>query len=275
MKQSRANFMAQKVLIPFSFEFRKRPVEWEQVSARVTGWADSPDRPQHLIARVADGKGTKTINLLFSEFLEGERKALLDSLKKARGEAEKEVFAGVDLDVFAPANQVPVVDGELKKHTQPADAWQMRDDFLRMAPGSEDAQAFLSKWGRWHQTRGYVETRELFALQRAVRDALVVSPESWFATGNAFLPKVASTSTAFPHFAMVTDVCREAICIATTVDLLRRVEFKVCARGDCELPFKVVSKHSKQYCSQYCAHLESVRRNRRSKTVKSKTGVSA
>jgi len=260
--------MAQSILIPFSFEFRKRPVEWEQVSARITGWVEGP--PQQLIAQIPDGKGTKALNLLFSHFPEGERKAILDSIQKAGSERENEAFGGIDLDVFAPVNQVPVVDRELRKHTRPADAWQMRDDFLRMAQISEDAQAFLGKWGRWHQLPRHVEARELFALQRAVRNALVHSSERWFTTENAFLPKVASTSTAFPHFAMVTDVCRDAICIATTVDLLRRVDFKVCARGDCELPFKVVSKHSKQYCSQYCAHLESVRRNRRSKTVKSK-----
>jgi hypothetical protein len=267
--------MAQQILIPLSFEFRKRPVVWGQIPAHVTGWADSADRPQQLIARVVDGKGTKTINLLLSEFPEGERKALLASLKKAPGEGEKEVFSNVALNVFAPSMQIPLVDRAVKKHTQPADAWEMRDDFLRMKPSSKEAQAFLSKWGRWHQTRGYVESRELFALQRAVRAALAVSPEGWFATGNAFLPKVASTSTEFPYFAIVTDVCREAICIATTVDLLRRVEFKVCSREDCGLPYKVVSKHSKQYCSQSCAHLVSVRRSRQAKLATPKKGASA
>lgn len=267
--------MAQPILIPLSFEFRKRPVEWAQVSAHLTGWVDSTDRPLQLIARVDDGEGTKTVNLSLSRFAEGERKALLASLERNTGGVEKEVFSSVELNLFAPSKQIPIVDTELTKHTQPADAWQMRDDLLRMGLDPEEGLAFLSKWGRWRQVGRYVEARELFALQRAVRDALIVSPESWFATGNAFLPRVASTSTDFPSFAMVTDLCREAICIATTVDLLRRVEFKVCSRGDCELPFKVVSKHSKQYCSQYCAHLESVRRNRKAKMEKQKKGSTA
>ena len=39
---------------------------------------------------------------------------------------------------------------------------------------------------------------------------------------------------------------------------------KVCARPDCGKEFPVTSKHKRRYCTQYCGHLESIRRNRKS-----------
>ncbi len=83
--------MAQNVLVPFSFEFRKRPVEWEQVSARITGWVNDLTVPSKLIAQVANGKGTKTINLLFSEFPEGKEKPFWTDSRRPEGEGESDI----------------------------------------------------------------------------------------------------------------------------------------------------------------------------------------
>jgi hypothetical protein len=53
--------------------------------------------------------------------------------------------------------------------------------------------------------------------------------------------------------------------LLTTVyaDIVRGLRFKYCRRGDCKAPFAVTNNHKKFYCSQACAHLENVRKQRR------------
>jgi hypothetical protein len=54
------------------------------------------------------------------------------------------------------------------------------------------------------------------------------------------------------------------------LDLARGLKFKFCARKDCGDLFVVTSKHKRRYCCQYCAHLESVRKQRRNEKRKGK-----
>jgi hypothetical protein len=139
----------------------------------------------------------------------------------------------------------------------------MRDDFLRLMPDANGAMEFLEKWGRWRQWRNYVLPSEMLCLQQAVREALLDAPEKWFAGHYAFPPMVRSRLSKYPYVSFLTDACEAAIRMTVTTDLLLRLEFKVCARPDCGLPFPVKTKHKRDYCSQYCAHLESVRRGRK------------
>jgi hypothetical protein len=53
-------------------------------------------------------------------------------------------------------------------------------------------------------------------------------------------------------------------------DLARGLKFKYCARKDCGDLFVVTSKHKRRYCRQYCAHLDSVRKQRRKEQRKRK-----
>lgn len=46
--------------------------------------------------------------------------------------------------------------------------------------------------------------------------------------------------------------------------LLQGAIFRTCARKDCRLPFEVTSRHTRRFCSQYCAHITSLRQRRRS-----------
>jgi hypothetical protein len=142
-----------------------------------------------------------------------------------------------------------------------ADAWEMRNDFLRINDTMESAIAFLNKWGCWNHEKS-VGLPELIRLRDAVREGLISSPEKWFASqfGHSYIWQ---RSPAYPFFALHTDQCERAICMTVTIDLLHRVKFKICARRDCGLPFAVSSKHKRKYCTQYCGHLESVRRNRK------------
>jgi hypothetical protein len=45
--------------------------------------------------------------------------------------------------------------------------------------------------------------------------------------------------------------------------LLQGANFKSCARKDCRLPFEVTSRHTRLFCSQYCAHITSLRQRRK------------
>lgn len=46
------------------------------------------------------------------------------------------------------------------------------------------------------------------------------------------------------------------------VDMAKGLRFKVCQREDCGEPFPLESKHKRKFCSWYCAHITTVRRNR-------------
>jgi hypothetical protein len=175
--------------------------------------------------------------------------------------------------LFIQNPKAHIEEGELRKHSRPADAWQMREELLRMKPDPDSAKSFLNKWGRWRPfPRNYIDLDEIFDLQRVVRHALTSSPKRWFASTYAFPTMISSRSTKFPYFVMLTDACQVAIRMTITIDLLRELEFKTCARPDCGLPFEVKSRHKRKFCSWYCGHLESVRRSQRTITTK-RTGA--
>ena len=150
-------------------------------------------------------------------------------------------------------------------NSRPADAWHMRDDFLRLANDAASALASLDKWGCWDYKK-YLRLHELVRLQRAVKEALISPPEKWF-TGPFSFPSIWQRRPTYPYFALKTDMCESAIRMTVTVDLLQQVKFAICARRDCAALFAISSKHKRKYCSQYCGHLESVRRNRKPKSL--------
>ena len=54
--------------------------------------------------------------------------------------------------------------------------------------------------------------------------------------------------------------------------LAQGAKFRICARKDCRLPFEITSRHTRRFCTQYCAHITSLRQRRKvertSKTTK-------
>jgi hypothetical protein len=45
--------------------------------------------------------------------------------------------------------------------------------------------------------------------------------------------------------------------------LVQGAKFRTCARKDCRLPFEVTSHHKRRFCTQYCAHITSLRQRRK------------
>jgi hypothetical protein len=62
----------------------------------------------------------------------------------------------------------------------------------------------------------------------------------------------------------ITTVCFwSAVLLSLQIDHVRGCSFRTCARADCGIPYPVTNLHKRKYCSQYCGHLESLRRQRR------------
>ena len=150
-----------------------------------------------------------------------------------------------------------------------ADAWAMRDAFLRVGPDKKSVLNFLNRWGTWDE-KNYLRVSDFLSFQEKTRAALLLAPEEWF---NDFQENPFDTlerQAEYPHFAIRTSSCREAILATITVDKLRGTKFAICARRDCLNPPFEITRPDRAYCCQYCAHLESIRRKARKKKSRRK-----
>jgi hypothetical protein len=83
----------------------------------------------------------------------------------------------------------------------------------------------------------------------------------WFANEKV-LPHF--SVSPYPHYVLLASGSQAAIRNTITIDLLKQVRpRRRCARPDCGAPFDVNNRHHRKYCTPACAHLESVRRQRR------------
>jgi hypothetical protein len=65
-----------------------------------------------------------------------------------------------------------------------------------------------------------------------------------------------------------------SILVTVQFKLAQGAKFRICARKDCRLPFEVTSRHTRRFCTQYCAHITSLRQRRKAqrKTKNEKRG---
>jgi hypothetical protein len=261
--------MAHTIQLPISFEFRTSKVRWEHSLATVIGWWNEQggtEEPLKLIAQITRAGAKSTIALPLSKLPEKERKQCFKTMgKRNSDDAVKQICSRLELQYFFHSHNKFKSDSELRKHSLPADAWQLREEFLGLRADVDAVLVLLNTWGRWSSVRDYVDMADVFSLQQAVRLALSSRTDVWFRSPHASPPALNSRSQEFPYFAILTDSCEAAICTTTTMDLLRQLKFRDCARHDCGKPF-LVTRQDKDYCCQYCAHLESVRRARKSTT---------
>jgi hypothetical protein len=252
--------------VPFSFEFRAIKTQWEQASARITGWGKRTDGTldgSNLVAEITTRGVRYPIRYPRRRLPPGRWDNLW--LEAGSNDDVERVFSGFEPLLLVPFGKTYVEDAEFKKYTQPADPWQMRDDFLRLAPSCGEVLAFLNEWGRWNFEE-YVELSEIVHLQGAVREALVSSPEKWFQSDHSF-PPTWRRSPEYPYFRFLTDKCEVAVCMTVTIDLLNELKFKTCERPDCGQPF-AESRSDRRFCCKECGHLEAVRRSRKTTTTK-------
>ena len=261
--------MAQILQIPVEFEFRIARTEWSAASACVIGWWKRDDGTvdtDFLRAQISHQGSTGIYKINLQDLPEEEWERCVETIGDENDELVREICSGWQplLFIASVPNKAYYWTKSEFMRLIPADAWQMRDDFLRMASDHESAIAFLNKWGHWRS--GGTDLEKMLQLRRQVREALTSSPAKWFTGAVPPYLDLWKRDPEYPFFAVRTCDCVTAICMTVTADLLRRAKFKICARKDCATPFEVKSKHKKRYCCQYCGHLESVRRNRKKTT---------
>lgn len=293
--------MAQSIQIPAELQFSSRPLRWHRGKATFEGWVDEYYGGPVGVVKVREPERYKGITQkILPERLSVEVAALIPEKPPKRFSRKlHRIPAPIALDILL--SDWP--DGsDYGENYKPCviDAWQMREDFLRLPSDLDALLAFLNKYGEWGektspQYRGekdderpraeivfpeeilFVDDRrkhverlgELLKLpnprvplQDVIRWALTNTASAWFRTSFFALP-LHGPIPDFPHFVIEAKNCYDSLFASVTIDHLRGAEFRVCARPDCGNLFKLTSKHRKLYCDTPCAHLESVRKQRR------------
>ena len=68
-----------------------------------------------------------------------------------------------------------------------------------------------------------------------------------------------------PRVVITTTTVMDAVLLSMVVDHVKKARVQKCARQDCGIVFTSDTRHTKKYCCRYCAHIESVRRDRQRK----------
>lgn len=152
--------------------------------------------------------------------------------------------------------------------TRRADAWQARDEFFDLKLGDiSGLLKFFNRWGQWHSDSldDAVSVEEVWRIRERFLKAVMAPLSEWLTDQSVNVSPLAlfRPRAEYPHFFSKTSWCAVGIHTTITLDLLRRVKFRLCARKDCRTPFAVESNHDRKYHSQYCGHLESLRKQRR------------
>ena len=294
--------MAHNIKIPISFEWRPQPAAWELVTAEVVGWAlESAQTEPHFHAKV-ERHGTsylvevpwwilsqQTLRLLqrekAREFGRSYSLVLLvcfaGAQKGKRREANpwpmREEFLRLKQDnkaLLAFLNKVGIwgptrtgVPAPAAVEISSASRRQLALAAVDLDPNRLTAEIRSALWRTAladpaldRNTVNYMFPFEIWAFQKQCRDALKKPAHKWVTSQKllALVPR-----REYPHYVRTATSCQRAILDTITIDLLRKVKFRLCARPDCRAPFAIQSQHQRKYCCQYCAHIESVRRQRR------------
>ena len=166
------------------------------------------------------------------------------------------------------------------------DALELRRQFLAIERGNVQALfAFLKHTGLWMNYRKEFGLYEFWQDQDTIRWLLTrnlppsagYSFQEWFelGMGNFFRNCLDDRSPLDVQLrgkrlvaSYVLAETRDAIFLSAWLDFARGARFRFCKRPDCPkhrpgtVPFELTSRHRRRYCSQYCAHLESMRRIR-------------
>jgi hypothetical protein len=194
-----------------------------------------------------------------------------------------------------------VLCGQIKKGQSPEgvklaelDGWACRDEFFGL-PENDLARLaqFLNKVGVWSSDPEsssldwsryplFVHADDVRRFRADLRDALLDQNRKQFiaaVTPELTKPKTLLDLIAEPHSGtnnfplrfelsgvaagVVTMLNARHMLFATVLaDVASGIRFKICRRQDCGKPFPLESEHKKVFCTQYCGHLVSQRKNR-------------
>ncbi len=289
--------MAQHFEIPMVFEFTPKKFRWQRTGFEIAGWRTElfPPKPYQFMGINMPAIGPTLLtpdDLLVSFSTSLKQPRGRDSLEDALFMAYPPELAA-HFEAVAELNKDDLPIGERLAevfvsfdHDAPEekarDAWAMRTELMRLPETNEALLRFLNRWGVWnygkltpHSSRfkladfqkidekTWLEctSPSLVWRDRArLRAGMLERPEIWL-SNNAALG-FGANRRRFPFLGVKANTCLRAVEITITLDHLRSVKSRICARPDCDNIFTVESNHGKRYCDQYCAHLVSVRKNR-------------
>jgi hypothetical protein len=280
--------MAQHINIPIAFEWHPYPASWKIATATITGW--KPRSKKTLFQATVEQRGARflvdlnpwqllrtlkslqenTDNLelvgypvellvcsvklhawkrqddpwaMREEFLRLKRdtKALLGFLNKwgIWGPTETSV-------TFIPAGADPPIPKKVPLLNIRVGGIGDGDESMKVQVVNRNALYYLLP-------------AEIWEFQKECRTGLNKPAEKWLSKHS--LRRIYSRRE-YPHYVLSATSCRRAVLDTIVIDHLRKVQFSLCARPDCRTPFAIGTRHQREYCCQYCAHIESVRKQR-------------
>jgi hypothetical protein len=178
--------------------------------------------------------------------------------------------------------------GQTLKSVDLGEGWELVRRYLTVRAEDEHSiLEFLVAHGWFHSPEGSRRTEHLkdmemphgrFVLERFSRQGFATVQDyvrRMLITGNPTLPtpwhgrsteeyKIAfadARSGSQAH--VVVNGTFPSILATIQFKLVQGATFQICSRRDCQLPFEVTSCHKRRFCTQYCAHLTSLRRRRK------------
>jgi hypothetical protein len=166
---------------------------------------------------------------------------------------------------------VPVGEGLFPS---PIDAWEMRNQFLRLKQTDDELLGFFNQFGWWDPARTSIPVEEVWAFKETLKQVLCwpekARGKQLSQTGFQGLPGLFSTrlqatfeySDGSPKFVVLTSGCADAMIATLQCDLARGKEFRKCERRGCDVTFPVTNKHDREYHDRECQHAALVQRRR-------------
>lgn len=173
-------------------------------------------------------------------------------------------------------------------HISLGDGWELTRRFLSLnGEAPQSVLAFLNAGGRFGLPsalqklsfarevrsvgRGEMmleafSTRDLHTIQdylrRMLKSGKPALPRPWGDNPKRYEIAFGQSTFGAEARVIVSDIFPSMLA-TVQFKLAQGARFRNCARKDCKLPFEITSRHERRFCSQYCAHITSLRRRRR------------
>lgn len=107
------------------------------------------------------------------------------------------------------------------------------------------------------------DARWMWVVRRAISESLREGKSTIEAADMADFNVRFTRYRGEPCVLLTTATFLDALLLTLEIDRIRGAKIRKCARPDCGIVFSNSGGHEKKYCERYCAHIESVRRDRK------------
>ncbi len=169
------------------------------------------------------------------------------------------------------------------------DAWEKRNEFFRLQEGDTKALLkFLRSVGLFERPylggessrvkktllstqdgqvydspyESTISEKYIWGIRRLIEKSLH-TPAQRSGGHHDFQVRIERTKDGKSQLVLTTTTFLDALVLTLSVDQVQGAKVRKCARPDCGVSFSSTGGHKRKYCTWYCGHIESVRRNRR------------